>query len=107
MPSRTTGSGYVYDDEADGLVREALELNQMSIDEFCLQVLRGCFPLLQSVADPLLVLQALQQAMNLIEVCYPHQQWWNSHKIVSRLYPLMHGTLVVGQRNFSQLLLCF
>ena len=57
----------------------------MSIDEFCLQVLRGCFPLLQSVADPLLVLQALQEAMNLLDSCYPHYQWWNSQKIVRRI----------------------
>ncbi len=54
----------------------------MSIDEFCLQVLRACCPLLQSVADPLLVLRALQDAWSLLEVCYPRHQWWNNHKMV-------------------------
>ena len=63
-------------------MREALELNQLSIGEFCLQVLRGCCPLLQSVADPLLVLGALQEALSLLEVCYPRHQWWNHHKMV-------------------------
>ena len=80
--SKSTSRDYVYDDEDDDLVREALELNQLSINEFCLQVLRGCCPLLQTTADSLLVLQALQEALTLLGVCYPRQQWWSNSKIV-------------------------
>ena len=66
----------------------------MSIDEFCLQVLRACCPLLQSVADPLLVLRALQDALSLLEVCYPRHQWWNNHKMV-KMYILNGRVLMV------------
>lgn len=72
----------MFDSESDGLVREALELNQISIDEFCLQVLRGCCPLLNNVADPLLVLGALQEGLSLLQVSCPRQHWWNHHKMV-------------------------
>ena len=73
----------MYDDEeADGLVREALELNQLSMDEFCLKVLRGCFLLLCRVTQPLLVLGAVKEALSLLKVCYPQKQWWHHHKMV-------------------------
>lgn len=74
-----------YGDQAGGLVREALQLNQKSIEEFCLQVLRGCCPLLLTAGNPLRVLLALREALSLLQACYPHYQWLNRHKLVRGL----------------------